>query len=313
MQYDLVIVGGGPGGVAAGVYAARKKIKTLLITEDFGGQSLVSADVQNWIGMKSVSGFDLGRMLEEHLRAQEDIDIEVGDRVKEVKDQGEAFAVHTERGKTLETKYLLVVSGSRRRKLGVPGEIEYNGNGVAYCSICDAPLFKGKTVAVVGGGNAGLEAVVDLLPYASRIFLLASSTVKGDPITQAKVKADPKVEIITRAKTQEIIGGESVTGLRYLDTEANIEKKIELQGVFVEIGAEPNSEFIKGLVELNERGEITVDHKTQQSSHPRIWAAGDVSDVLYKQNNISAGDGVKAALAAYAYILQRKKTSPAAG
>lgn len=298
-MHDLIIIGGGPGGVAAGVYAARKKIKAVIITDNFGGQSVVSADVQNWIGMKSVSGFDLGRMLEEHLRAQEGIGIELGDCVKEVKDNGELFSVRTENGKTFEAKYILVASGSRRKKLGVPGENKYNGNGVAYCSICDAPLFKGKAVAVVGGGNAGLEAVVDLLPYAARIFLIASSTIKGDQVTQAKIKASPKVEIITRAKTLEIVGGESVTGLRYLDIETNTEKQLELQGVFVEIGAEPNSDFVKGLVELNERGEIIVDHKTQQSSHVRIWAAGDVSDVLYKQNNISAGDAIKAVLDVY--------------
>src|SRR3989338_8208103 len=156
-MYDLLIIGGGPGGVAAGIYAARKKIKSALITDTFGGQSLVSTDVQNWIGTKSVSGFDLGKMFEDHLRAQEDIDIVDGDVVVSVKDDGEKFVVTTKSGKTLESKFLFVASGSRRKKLNVPGEHELDGKGVAYCSTCDAPLFKNKVVAVVGGGGAGRE------------------------------------------------------------------------------------------------------------------------------------------------------------
>jgi alkyl hydroperoxide reductase subunit F len=302
-MYDRVIVGGGPGGVAAGVYAARKKMKTALVTDTFGGQSLVSADVQNWVGTKSVSGFDLGKMLEEHLRAQEDIDILDGDLVTEVKDDGGVFKVKTKEGKELESKYILLASGSRRRRLGVPGEDKFDGRGVAYCSICDAPVFRGKEVAVVGGGNAGLEAVIDLLPYATKITLLERSEApKGDPVTQEKIKADPKVQIIVNAQTLEILGDTAVGGLKYKDLKTGEEKILPVGGVFVEIGAVPNSELAKELVELNKFGEIVVDHKTQRTSHPRIWAIGDVSDVLYKQNNISAGDAVKAVLNIYGQI-----------
>ncbi len=310
MVYDLVIVGGGPGGVAAGVYAARKKIKTALVTDTFGGQSLVSADVQNWIGTKSVSGFDLGKMLEEHLRAQEDIDIVDSDLVTEIKDDGGVFRIKTKEGKELESKYLLLASGSRRRRLGVPGEDKFDGKGVAFCSICDAPLFRGKEVVVVGGGNAGLEAVLDIIPYATKITLLERSEApKGDAVTQGKIKADPKVQIIVNAQTLEILGDATVSGLKYKDLKTGEEKLLPVGGVFVEIGAVPNSEFVKGLVELNKFGEVVVDHKTQRTSHPRIWAVGDVSDVLYKQNNISAGDAVKAVLNIYE-ALQR---SPSEG
>ena len=296
-MYDLIIIGGGPGGVAAGVYAARKKITFLLITDTFGGQSLVSADVQNWIGTKSVSGFDLGRMLEEHLRAQEDIEIVDGDLVTVVDKLNGGFRVTTENGKTFEAKYLLVTSGSRHRTLNIPGEKELDGKGVSYCSTCDAPIFKDKEVAVVGGGNAGLEAVIDLFPYAKQIYLLEySDKLKGDPVTQKKVRSNPKVKIIMMAETIRILGDQFVTGLTYKDRKTGEAKQLALQGVFVEIGAIPNSDFIKHLVETNKFGEIVVDHKTQATSCLGIWAVGDATDVLYKQNNISAGDAVKAVL-----------------
>lgn len=308
-MYDLIIVGGGPGGVAAGIYAARKKMKMLLITDSFGGQSLVSADVQNWIGTKSVSGFDLGKMLEEHLRVQEDIEIVDGDLVSAMEKIDGGFRLKTQSGKSFETKYVLLASGSRRRKLGIPGEKELEGRGVAYCSTCDAPVFKNKTVAVVGGGNAGLESVLDLFPYASKIYLIIrSDSMKGDPITQEKIKNHANVEIIYNALTQEILGDQFVTGLKYKDAknglpaQAGETKELKLDGVFVEIGLVPNSEFVKGLVERNQLGEVVVDHKTQATSEPGIWAIGDVSDVLYKQNNISAGDAVKAVLNIYGAI-----------
>ncbi len=296
-MYDLIIIGGGPGGVAAGIYAARKKMKVALIAGDFGGQSLVSADIQNWIGTKSVSGFDFAKMLEGHLRAQEGIEIYQSDMVEKAEKSGNGFKISTKEGKTFETGTILVATGSARKKLNVPGEAKLDGKGVVYCSTCDAPIFKNKITAVIGGGNAGLEAVLDLIPYASKIYLLEyGDQLKGDAVTQEKIKANSKVEIILNAKTSEILGDKFVTGLKYEDRSDSQAKELKLDGVFVEIGSYPNTGFVKDLAKLNDFGEIIVDHKTQQTSQPGIWAAGDASDVLYKQNNISAGDAIKAVL-----------------
>jgi alkyl hydroperoxide reductase subunit F len=302
-MYDLIIIGAGPGGVAAGVYAARKKMKTLLITDSFGGQSVVSAGIENWIGTKLISGYDLAKNLEDHLRAQEDIDIIDDDCVIGIQKTGAGFSLTTKNGKTFEAKCILLASGSRRKKLGIPGEKELDGKGVVYCSTCDAPIFKNKTVAVVGGGNSALESVMDLLPYASKIYLLVRSEIlKGDPVTQEKIKAHPNVEIIFNVVLQEILGSELVTGIRYKDAKSGELKELPLDGVFVEIGLTPNSDFVKDLVKLDGYGAVVVDPKTQTTTAPGIWAVGDVTDALYKQNNISAGDAVKAALNIYDYI-----------
>lgn len=304
-MYDLIIIGGGPGGVAAGIYAARKKIRTLLIAESFGGQSITSADVQNWVGTASISGLDLAKNLEEHLRAQEGIEIVDSDKVTATSDRGDSLEVATANGKTFQTTYLLVASGSRRKKLGVPGERELDGKGVVYCSTCDAPLFKNKVVAVVGGGNAGLEAAVDLFPYATKIYLLEyGETLKGDAVTEEKIRANPKVEVVLMAQTTKVLGEKFVTGLEYLDRRTNETKQLDVQGVFVEIGALPNTEFVKDLVTLTKFGEVVADPRTQKTSHARIWAVGDATDVLYKQNNISAGDAVKAVLNVYDELMK---------
>lgn len=303
-MYDLIIVGGGPGGVAAGVYAARKKIKTALVTDGFGGQSLVSAGIENWIGTKLISGYDLAKSLEEHLRAQQEVDIVDDDLVVSVtkRDDG-TFSVVTKKGKTLETKYILLASGSRRKRLGIPGEDQFDGKGVVFCTTCDAPLFGGKTVAVVGGGNSALEGVEDVLQYASKIYLFVRSEVlRGDPVTQEKIKSHPSVEILWNSVIEEIQGAggsQFVTGIKYKNVKTGEEKDLSLDGVFVEIGLIPNSDFVKDLVTLDAVGHVVVDHKTQQTSCPGIWAAGDVSDVLYDQNNISVGDAIKATLNIY--------------
>lgn len=303
MIYDLVIIGGGPGGIAAGVYAARKKIKSAIVAGDFGGASKVSGDIQNWIGTKSVSGYEWAKNMEEHLRAQEGIDIVYPDFVDAVEKSEKGFLIKTRSGKELESKTVLVATGSARKKLGIPGEKEYDGKGVVYCSTCDAPIFQGKDVAVVGGGNAGLEAALDLLPYASKIYLLEfSDKLKGDAVTQEKLKANPKIEIITHAKTLKILGDKFVRGLQYEDSASKKEKELKVEGVFVEIGSYPNVAFVKDLVKTNDLGEIIVDHKTQETSLPGIWAAGDASDVLYKQNNISAGDAIKGVLSIVDYL-----------
>lgn len=290
--------------MAAGVYAARKKLKTILIAKEWGGQSVVSAGIENWVGTKNVPGFDFAKMLEEHARAQEAIEIIVPDKIVKVEKTNEHFKVHTEKGNEYEAKTVFIGSGARRKKLGVPGEKEFDGKGVAYCSTCDAPMFKDKDVAVIGGGNAGLEAVLDLGPYAKNIWLLEySDTLKGDPITQEKVKNLPNLEkIIFNAQTVAIFGDKFVSSLTYKDKTSGAEKSLNLHGVFIEIGSVPNSDMVKDLVETNKYGEILIDSKTGRTSCKGIWAAGDVTDDPFKQNNISAGDAVKAALDAYNYL-----------
>jgi alkyl hydroperoxide reductase subunit F len=303
-MYDLVIIGGGPAGVGAGVYAARKKIKTLLITEDFGGQSMFSPDISNWIGNKSLTGLELAKMLEDHLNNyKDDIDIWKGDLVAKVAKKGKGFSISTKKGKKVEARTILICSGSRRRRLGVPGEDELDGKGLAWCATCDAPMFKDKVVAIIGGGNAGLEAALTLDAYASKLYLLQRrGELKGDAVTQEKIKSLKKLTIIYNALTQEILGDKFVSGLRYKDAKTGKEEALELQGVFVEIGSVPNVDFIKDLVDLDDWNEIIVDHKTQQSSQKGVWAAGDVSDVLYKQNNVSVGDAIKAVLNIFDYL-----------
>lgn len=307
-MYDLIIIGGGPGGVAAGVYAARKKMKTALVAGDFGGQSAVSAAIGNWIGVKSISGAALAKMLEEHLRAQEDVDILVPELVDEISPLADGFKVSAKSGKVLETKTILIATGGSRRKLGIPGEAKLEGKGVSYCSTCDAPIFKNKTVAVVGGGNAGLETAGGLLPYANKIYVLEfADNLTADRVLQEEIAKNKKIEIIALAKAIEILGDKFVSGLKYEDRQSGETKELKLEGVFVEIGTVPNTGFVKGLVKINERGEITIDHKTQRTSRPGIWAAGDATDALYRQNNIAAGDAIKAVLNIHNYLLENSR------
>jgi len=317
MVYDLIIIGGGPAGVAAGVYAGRKKIKSLVITKEWGGQSKVSPEIQNWIGEKAISGFELAKRLEAHIKeyADEVVEFDEGSLVTEVKQIREAtekelplFEIKTDKEKTYKTHSIIVASGARRRKLQVPGAEKFEGRGVVYCATCDAPLFKDKEVAVIGGGNAGLEAAKQLLSYSSKIYILEfGEEFKGDPITQEALFKNKKIVPITSAETLEIQGDKFVEKLIYRDRKTGEKKEIEVQGIFVEIGSLPNTEFVKGIVQTNERGEIIVDHKTCRTSTEGIWAAGDVIDGLYKQNNISVGDGVKALEDMYIWLQKKKQ------
>ncbi|MEK7146640.1 MAG: FAD-dependent oxidoreductase, partial [Patescibacteria group bacterium] len=267
-MYDIIIIGGGPAGVAAGIYTARKKLKTLLMTEEFGGQSIVSDDIQNWIGDAHISGFDLAKKLEAHLRSySEDVDIKIPEKAVEVKridnnSLSAGFEVKTDKNNVYQARAVILASGARRRKLNIPGEDRLNGKGVSYCSTCDAPLFKDKTVAVVGGGNAGLEAAIDLFPYATKIYVLEfGEAFKGDPISQEEVKKNPKTEIIFYADAKEVMGDNFVSGLKYVHRKTGEEKILDVNGVFVEIGSVPNSEMVKGLVALDKYGQVIIDSK----------------------------------------------------
>ncbi len=302
-MYDVIVIGGGPGGIAAGIYTTRKQMKTLFLTESFGGQSIVSASIENWVGTVSLPGWEFAQSLEKHLRAQEGIEIVVGIRASGITEQGGHYTVTATNGLSYETKSIILATGGRHRHLDIPGEEKFIGKGVVFCSTCDAPFFRNRKVVVVGGGNSGLEAVEDLLPYATEIALMVRADVlKGDAVTQKKVLASEKVKVIYNALAQEVLGETKLEGLRYLDKAHDKVIDFPTDGVFVEIGMVPNTEFVKGFIELNERGEIMIDHKTKGTSRPGIFATGDATDAPYKQNNISAGDGVVAALSAYDYI-----------
>ncbi|MDI6717849.1 MAG: FAD-dependent oxidoreductase [Patescibacteria group bacterium] len=300
MLYDLIIIGGGPAGIAAGIYASRKKINSLIISKDFGGQAVVSSKIENIIGFKEISGMEMAEVFESHLRAQDNIDIKSGILISSIKENAGGFEIETSNGEKTQSKYILIALGSGYKKLNVPGEKEFEGKGVFYCPICDAPLMKNKPVAVIGGGNSGLGAVRDLLPYASEIFLLeCSDELKGDQILQDQIKKEEKVKITANAKVKEIFGDAFVKGLKYEDLNSGEEKILNLAGIFIEIGYQPNTVLVKDLVKLNEKGEIIINHQTMQTSKKGIWAAGDITDNLYNQINIAIGDGIKAVLNIY--------------
>src|SRR3989338_2932318 len=292
-MFDLIIIGGGPAGVAAGVYAARKRLKTILITESFGGQSTESSGIENWIGTKSIPGPDFGKMLEDHLRSYADnyVDIKPGEKVTLVSKDGEGFLIKTENN-SYTSKTVLVATGSTRRKLEIPGAKEFENKGITYCASCDGPLFADQDVAVIGGGNAAFETAAQLLAYAKSVTLINRSNFKADPVTVEKVLAHQNMKVIKNAVPKEVKGSKFVTSLIY--EESGVEKELSVTGIFVEIGLLPTTSFVKELIPLNKIGQIPVDPKTQRNDVDGIWAAGDSTDGLYHQNNIAAGDAVEA-------------------
>ncbi len=299
-MYDIIIIGGGPAGVGAGVYASRKKMNSLLLTNDFGGQSIVSSKIENFIGYQSITGLELAKTLEAQLRAQEHIEIRDGVTVTDIKKLPNGFEVTDSKGGVYQTKTILMTLGSSYKHLGIESERTFAGKGVFYCSTCDAPLMQDKVVAVIGGGNSGLEAARDLLPFASKIYILEyAPALRGDVVTQDMLRKDPRVEIITQAQTTEIVGDEFVTGLHYLDRTNNEVKSLAVSGVFVAIGLKANSELVKELVEVTQTGNVVVDHKTFQTSLLGIWAAGDITNGSYNQINTAIGESIKAVLNIY--------------
>ncbi|HEY0221186.1 MAG TPA: FAD-dependent oxidoreductase [Candidatus Paceibacterota bacterium] len=296
MIYDLTIIGGGPAGVSAGVYAARKKLKTLLIATEFGGQSIVSEGIENWIGTVKLSGHDLAQNLKNHLLAYagETVEVKEGELVQDIQKIVASFKVITENGE-FESKAVLITTGSTRRKLEIPGAEEFDNKGLTYCASCDGPLFSDQDVVVVGGGNAALETSAQLLAYCKSVTLLnRSEKLKGDEITIDKLTQNPKFKIILNAIPKEIKGSSFVESIIYTDSSTKEDREIKATGIFVEIGLIPTTYFAKNVLELNKIGQIPVDPRTQKTLVPGIWAAGDCTDGLYHQNNIASGDAVKA-------------------
>ena len=309
--YDLIIIGAGPAGVTAGVYAARKKIRTLLITKEFGGQSVVSESIENWTGEISIKGKDLAEKMKNHVKyyESEDFVIKEFSLVEKIeKNENNNFSVKTNDGKIFESRAIIIASGSKRRKLEIPGADKFEHKGLTYCASCDGPLFTDKDVVVVGGGNSGFEAASQLLAYCKSVAILhRRNEFKAEELMKEQVLSNKKTVSILNAEITEVFGDEFVTGIKYIDKNSGEEKTLNVSGVFVEIGAIPATNFIdKNLVDKNQSNEITVDHRNCRTSQEGIWAAGDVNDGLYQQNGIALGDGVKAVEDAYQY-LQKKQ------
>lgn len=314
MIYDLTIIGGGPAGVGAGVYASRKRLKTLFLTESFNGQSVVSDGIENWIGTIKISGADLSKSLEAHLRAYaaDVVDIKTGIWVKEVSKitdpdtNAEAFKIVVSKNGSEESyfsKTVLITTGSVRRKLEAKGAEEFDNKGLTYCATCDGPLFDGKDVFVIGGGNAAFESAAQLSAYCKSVTILnRGEKFRADPVTVEKVLAKENVSSVLNAQVLEVKGEKFVNAIVYkkVDTNETIEKPAD--GIFVEIGLIPNTSFVKDIVELDAFGRVIVDPRTQKTNTPGIWAAGDCTDGIYHQNNIATGDAVKALEDIYAEL-----------
>jgi len=304
--FDVLVVGGGPAGAAAAIYAARKGIRTGVAAERFGGQVLDTMAIENFISVKETEGPKLARALEEHVREYE-VDIMNLQRASQLIPAGEdgLHRVQFENGGELKAKTLILATGARWREMNVPGEQEYRGRGVAYCPHCDGPLFKGKRVAVIGGGNSGVEAAIDLAGIVAHVTLLEfGEDLRADAVLQRKLNSLPNVRVLKMAQTTEVKGdGQKVTGLVYKDRTNDEVHNVELEGIFVQIGLLPNSEWLKGTLELSRFGEIIVDAKGQ-TSIPGVFAAGDVTTVPYKQIVIAVGEGAKASLSAFDHLIR---------
>lgn len=296
MIYDLAILGGGPAGVAAGVYASRKRLKTIFITESWGGQSVESAGIENWIGTINIPGPKLAEELKKHLLAYagEMVTVREGEHIELVSKKDSGFLIKTNSGE-YEAKTVLIATGSNRRKLDIPGAKEFENKGITYCASCDGPLFADRDVVVIGGGNAAFETAAQLLAYCKSVTLLNRGTeLRADPVTVEKVLSNPKMKAIMNAVPKEVKGGKFVSGITYEDAATKAVKELPAGGIFVEIGLLPSTGYVKDVVELNQYNQIVTDPRTQQTKTSGIWAAGDATDVLYHQNNIAAGDAVRA-------------------
>lgn len=298
--YDLIIVGAGPAGMTAAVYAARKRLKTLLVSVDVGGQTNWTNDIENYMGYQLIEGPELIDKFESQVR-KFPIDVKTEMDVTSVSRVEGGFELRVASGETFQGRTAIIASGKRPRPLNVPGEERLRGRGVTYCSTCDGPLFEGMSVAVIGGGNSALEAVLDMVKIAERVFMVSLTPLTGDQVLIDRVKGSSNVAIFTEHETREVLGDTGVSAIRIRDMKGGEEKTLDVRGVFVEIGLMPNSEFARDLVTLNQVGEIVVSC-AGETGIPGLFAAGDVTNVPEKQIVVAAGEGAKAALQAYRYL-----------
>ncbi|MED3551750.1 alkyl hydroperoxide reductase subunit F [Cytobacillus praedii] len=300
--FDVLVIGGGPSGASAAVYAARKGIRTGIVAERFGGQIMDTVGIENFISVKYTEGPKLAASLEEHVK-EYDIDVMNLQRAKRL-EKKDLIEVELESGAVLKSKAVILSTGARWRNVGVPGEAEFKNKGVAYCPHCDGPLFEGKDVAVIGGGNSGIEAAIDLAGIVKHVTVIEfAPELKADSVLQERLNSLPNVTVIKNAQTKEITGTDKVNGITYIDRATEEEHHVELQGVFVQIGLVPSTEWLGDTVERTRIGEIVVD-KRGATSLPGVFAAGDCTDSAYKQIIISMGSGATAALGAFDYLIR---------
>ena len=302
--YDSLIIGGGPAGASAAIYSARKGIRTGVVAQKFGGQVADTVGIENFISVKETEGPKLVMALEQHVKEYE-VDVMNLQTAKSLNKTGDEIAITLENGAVLKSKTVILSTGARWREMNVPGEQEYRGKGVAYCPHCDGPLYKGKRVAVIGGGNSGVEAAIDLAGIVSHVTLVEFDTkLRADAVLQKKMYSMPNVTVITNALSKEVLGADGkVTTLRYEDRANNQMHDIALQGIFVQIGLLPNTDWLKGVIDLSPRGEVIIDQKGE-TSMPGVFAAGDCTTVPYKQIIIAMGEGAKASLSAFDYLIR---------
>lgn len=300
--FEVLVIGGGPSGASAAIYAARKGIRTGIVAERFGGQVRDTVGIENFISIKYTEGPKLADSLEEHVKSY-DVDIMKLRRAVKL-EKKELIEVELDNGAVLKSKTVILSTGARWRNVGVPGELEYKNKGVAYCPHCDGPLYKGKRVAVIGGGNSGIEAAIDLAGVAAHVTVLEFlPELKADAILQERLSSLPNVTVQKNVQTKEITGTDKVNGITYIERDTQAEKHIELEGVFVQIGLVANTEWLEGVVERSRIGEIVVDHHNA-TNIPGVFAAGDCTNSPYKQIIISMGSGANAALSAFDYLIR---------
>ena len=304
-MYELMIIGGGPAGIAASVYAARKQLKTLLASGDIGGQINTTLGISNYLGYQFIEGPELINKFQTQM-SQFPIDQKIGEKVSHLEKIEGGFEAITEAGDRYQAKAVIFATGKRPRKLSVPGETELAGRGVTYCAICDGPVFAGQKVVVVGGGNSALEAALDMVKIAEHVDLVSLRPLTGDSILIDRLVDAKNLTIFTEHQTQEIQGQDFVEGVRIKDLKSGEEKNLDVTGVFIEIGLVPNSDTVKGLIELNKWGEVPIT-PTNETAVPGLYAAGDVTDVPEKQIIVAAGEGAKAALQAHRYLQRLAK------
>jgi alkyl hydroperoxide reductase subunit F len=302
-MHDLIIIGGGPAGMTAAIYGARKVLDQVMISPDIGGQATWAGNIENYLGYWLISGYDLVSKFEEHVK---EFGVnQINDKVKSLERHGDTFLTRTEGGQEYESRTVIVAAGRSSRTLGVPGESEYKGKGVAYCATCDAPLFAGEEVAVVGGGNSGLDAAIQLSKIAKKVSMIESAaSLTGDPSLQRRVNSAPNVQVLSNTQIKKLFGNTMLTGISTRNLVNGKESDIPVTGVFVEIGSRPNLDFAPKDLALNDDGEIIIDCGNC-TNIPGLFAAGDATTVPGKQIIIAAGEGAKALLSAYSYIIRK--------